>query len=204
MGKIAAARRVEPADDLMSALVAAEERGEKLSEQELNGTLALLLAAGNETTTNLIGNGLLALLRHPDQLARLREDPTLIDSAVEELLRWDSPVQFTMRIPREALDFNGHRFAAGEAVVAVLGSANRDPEVVTDPERFDIGRVDQRHLSFGHGVHFCLGAQLARLEGRIVLGMLVQRFPRLRLASDNVRWRRLTFLRGLERLPVAV
>jgi cytochrome P450 len=202
MNTIAAARRVEPADDLMSALVGAEERGEKLSEQELNGTLALLLAAGNETTTNLIGNGLLALLRHPEQLARLCADPTLIDSAVEELLRWDSPVQFTMRIPLETMDFGGHRFEKGQAVVAVLGAANRDPATVEDPERLDIGRADPRHLSFGHGVHFCLGAQLARLEARIGLGMLIQRFPHIRLASEDVRWRRLTFLRGLEKLPI--
>jgi cytochrome P450 len=204
MGKIAAARRSEPADDLMSALVAAEERGEKLSEQELNGTLALLLAAGNETTTNLIGNGLLALLRHPDQLARLRAAPSLIDRAVEELLRWDSPVQFTMRIPLEDMDFDGHPFRRGQAVVAVLGAANRDPAAVNDPERFDIGRAEVRHLSFGYGVHFCLGAQLARLEARIALGMLIERFPNLRLAASDVRWRRLTFLRGLEALPVRV
>jgi cytochrome P450 len=202
MDRIAAVRRAEPADDLISALVAAEERGDRLSEQELHGTLALLLAAGNETTTNLIGNGLLALLRHPDQLALLRADPTLIGRAVEELLRWDSPVQFTARIPTEDIDFHGHRFAKGQAVIAVLGSANRDPAAIDDPERLDITRAEARHLSFGYGIHFCLGAQLARLEARVALGALVRRFPDLRLASDRVRWRRLTFLRGLEALPV--
>ena len=182
----------------------AEEQGQHLSQQELHGTLALLLAAGNETTTNLIGNGLVALLRHPDQWARLRAEPALIDSAVEELLRWDSPVQFTARMPTTDLDFHGHRFRKGEAVIVVLGSANRDPAVFENPERLDIARADNRHVSFGHGVHFCLGAQLARLEGRIALGRLVERFPDLRLCSEALRWRRLTFLRGLEALPVRV
>jgi cytochrome P450 len=200
--RIAAQRRSQPADDLLSALVAAEESGDRLSPMELRGTLALLLAAGNETTTNLIGNGLLALLRHPEQLAALRADPALIDRAVEELLRWDSPVQFTARIPTTDIDFEGRRFAKGEAVVLALGSANRDPTIVDAPERFDITRADAPHVSFGHGIHFCLGAQLARLEGRIALGMLVQRFPQLRLAAASVRWRRLTFLRGVEKLPV--
>ena len=161
-----------------------------------------MLAAGNETTTNLIGNGLVALLRHPEQLARLRADPALIDSAIEELLRWDSPVQFTARLPTEDLEFQGKRFKKGEAVVVLLGSANRDPAVFEDPDTLDIARADNRHLSFGYGIHFCLGAQLARLEARIALGALVRRFPDLRLASDDLHWRRLTFLRGLEALPV--
>jgi cytochrome P450 len=202
MDRIASERRAAPRDDLLSALVLAEERGDRLSQQELHGTLALLLAAGNETTTNLIGNGLVALLRHPDQLARLRAEPTLIDSAIEELLRWDSPVQFTARMPTEDLEFQGKRFRRGEAVVVVLGAANRDPAVFESPETFDIARPDNRHLSFGYGIHFCLGAQLARLEARIAFSALLRRFPNLRLASDSVRWRRLTFLRGLEALPV--
>jgi pimeloyl-[acyl-carrier protein] synthase len=204
MDRMASLRRAAPRDDLLSALVLAEEQGQHLSQQELHGTLALLLAAGNETTTNLIGNGLVALLRHPDQWERLRAEPALIGSAVEELLRWDSPVQFTARMPTVDLDFHGRRFRKGEAVIAVLGSANRDPAVFENPERLDIARADNRHVSFGHGVHFCLGAQLARLEGRIALGRLVERFPHLRLAADELKWRRLTFLRGLEALPVRV
>jgi cytochrome P450 len=202
--QVAAERRRKPADDLLSALVLAEEAGDRLSQQELYGTVALLLAAGNETTTNLIGNGMLALLRHPDQLERLREEPELVGSAVEELLRWDSPVQVTMRIPTRDVEFRGRRLRRGQAVVAVLASANRDPEVFAEPERLDVGRSDNRHLSFGHGVHFCLGAPLARLEGRVAIGELVRRFPDLRLAGGRPRWRRLTFLRGLESLPLRV
>jgi cytochrome P450 len=200
--RIAEQRRRRPADDLLSALVLAEEEGDRLSARELRGTLALLLAAGNETTTNLIGNGLLALLRHPEQLARLREEPGLAPAAVEELLRWDSPVQLTMRIPLEEVELRGRTLRPGQAIVAVLGSANRDPQVFADPERLDLARGDNRHLSFGQGVHFCLGAQLARLEGQVALGALVRRFPDLRLATEDLRWRRLTFLRGLASLPV--
>jgi cytochrome P450 len=202
--RVAGERRRRPADDLLSALVLAEEAGDRLSQQELYGTVALLLAAGNETTTNLIGNGVLALLRHPEQLERLREEPELAASAVEELVRWDSPVQFTMRIPTEDLEFRGRQLRRGQAVVAVLASANRDPEVFAEPERLDVARGDNRHLSFGHGVHFCLGAQLARLEGRVAIGGLLRRFPDLRLAGARPRWRRLTFLRGLESLPLRV
>jgi cytochrome P450 len=202
LGQIIEQRRRVPADDLLSRLVLAEEAGDRLSEQELHGTVALLLAAGNETTTNLIGNGLLALLRHPEQLERLRSQPELAASAVEELLRWDSPVQFTMRIPTRELEFRGRRFDAGQAVVAVLGSANHDSEVFETPDRLDLGRQDNRHLSFGQGVHFCLGAQLARLEGEVALGALVRRFPDLRLAGGEPKWRRLTFLRGVESLPL--
>lgn len=204
MDTIVKQRRVAPADDLLSALAKAEERGDHLSEQELHGTLALLLAAGNETTTNLIGNGLLALLHHPDQFARLREEPALIEQAVEELLRWDSPVQFTMRMPMQDFDFHGRRFQKGQAVVLVLGSANRDACVFERPDTLDIARTENRHLSFGYGIHFCLGAQLARLEGCIALSALVRRLPDLRLASKQLQWRRLTFLRGLEALPVRV
>jgi cytochrome P450 len=203
MGRIAAERRRQPADDLMTALVQAEEKGQRLSEIELHGTLALLLAAGNETTTNLIGNGMLALLRHPEELQRLRAQPDLMESAVEELLRWDSPVQFTARMPTTDVEFRGHRFRQGEALVAILGSANRDPEAFADPERLDLGRQDNRHLSFGHGIHFCLGAQLARIEAQIAFRELLRRLPDLHVPPGvKLRWRRLTFLRGLERLPL--
>jgi pimeloyl-[acyl-carrier protein] synthase len=202
MDALAAERRRAPADDLLTGLVQAEDAGDRLSQQELHGTLALLLAAGNETTTNLIGNGTLALLQHPEQRERLRTEPGIAERAVDELLRWDSPVQLTMRIPLEDVELDGHRLAHGQAVIAVLGSANRDPAVFAEPDRLDLGRAGGDHLAFGHGIHFCLGAQLARLEGEVVLGELMRRFPDMRLATDRVRWRRLTFLRGLDRLPV--
>jgi cytochrome P450 len=204
VNRLAGERRRKPADDLLTALVQAEDAGDRLTEAELYGTVALLLTAGNETTTNLIGNGLISLLRQREQLDRLRAEPGLIDSAVEELLRWESPVQLTMRIPTEDVDFDGRHFAKGAAVVAVLAAANRDPAVFANPDTLDIGRDDNDHLSFGSGIHFCLGAQLARLEGRYALGEIVRRFPDIRLAADGVTWRRLTFLRGLEALPVRV
>jgi cytochrome P450 len=204
MDAIGDERRRRPADDLVSALVLAEEQGDRLSRDELRSTLALLLAAGNETTTNLIGNGTLALLAHPDAWARLREEPSIVPSAVEELLRFDSPVQFTARIALEDVEWRGHRLRKGENVVLALGSANRDPEVFADPDRLDLARAENRHLSFGHGAHFCLGAPLARLEGQVALTALARRLPRLRLAVDprKLRIRRATFLRGLEALPV--
>jgi cytochrome P450 len=145
---------------------------------------------------------MLALLQHPEQLARLREEPVLIDSAIEELLRWDSPVQFTMRIPTADIDFRGHQFKKGQAIVAVLGSANRDAAVFAEPDRLDVARRENRHLSFGYGIHFCLGAQLARLEAQIAFRELLRRMPHLRMPECKLRWRRLTFLRGLEALPV--
>ena len=204
MSRLAEERRQEPAEDLLSALVQTDEQGQRLSAQELQGTLALLLAAGNETTTNLIGNGLVALLRHPDQLAWLRDNPSLTERAVEELLRWDSPVQLTMRIPTEAIDFDGVQFEKHQAVVTVLGAANHDPEAFDCPDVLHLDREPNEHLAFGHGIHFCLGAQLARLEGQVALRELARRFPNLRLAADRPRWRRLTFLRGVEALPVRV
>jgi cytochrome P450 len=204
VSRIADARRAKPTDDLLSALVLAEQEGDRLSEDELHGTVALLLAAGNETTTNLIGNGLLALLRHPDELSRLRADPELIDSAVEELLRYDSPVQFTARIALEDLDFHGRRFRKGQNAILALGAANRDPDVFADPERLDVGRRENPHISFSQGAHFCLGAQLARLEGQIAFAALLKRFPSLRLGDERLCWRKLTFLRGLAELPVRV
>jgi hypothetical protein len=205
MDAIGDERRRRPADDLISALVLAEEQGDRLSRDELRSTLALLLAAGNETTTNLIGNGTLALLRHPGALARLRDEPGVVPSAVEELLRFDSPVQFTARMPLEDVDWRGHRFRKGDNIVLALGSANRDPEVFPEPDRLDLARAENRHLALGHGAHFCLGAPLARLEGQVALSALARRLPDLRLAADpgKLRFRRATFLRGLEALPVS-
>ncbi|MFM9105340.1 MAG: cytochrome P450 [Chloroflexota bacterium] len=199
-------RRAHPGDDLLGLLVAAEAAGDRLSEQELLTVCVTLLTAGHETTTNLIGNGMRLLLRHPEQLARLREDPGLMASAVEEMLRADSPLQ---RNPRQAavdLDLGGQRIRAGDYVMQVLGSANHDPAAFPAPERFDIGRTPNRHVAFGGGIHFCLGAPLARLEAPIAIGEVLRRAPGLALAEPDAppRWLRSGLLRGLERLPVAV
>jgi hypothetical protein len=196
-------RRREPQGDLISALVAAEERGDRLNEQDLYATCILLLVAGNETTTNLIGNGLLALLRHPEELERLRDHPSLIASAVEELLRYDSPVQATSRVAMTELEIDGTAIAKGEMVVTLLGAANRDPEQFPDPDRLDVTRRDNRHVAFGHGAHFCLGAPLARVEGQIAIDTVLGRLPELRLATDAPEWRPTIILRGLQSLPVA-
>jgi cytochrome P450 len=203
LGEVVERRRRQPREDLISALIAAEQEGDKLSSQEVFATAELLLIAGNETTTNLIGNGLLALLKHPDQMELLRREPDLMPNAVEELLRYDSPVQATSRLPLEDLDWRGERLGRGQQVMLVLGAANRDPEQFPDPDRLDITRKDVRHLSFGHGIHFCLGAPLARLEAPIALNALLQRFPGLRLSpTAKPRWGTNFILHGLESLPV--
>ena len=200
---IISARRVDPKDDIISALAQAEEEGDKLTEREVLIMLRLLLVAGNETTTNLIGNGVLALLRHPDQLAALREDPGLIPSAVEELLRFDSPVQVDVRSVLDDCEVNGFRVRRGDNVVTLLGAANRDPDRFEAPDRLDVRRGDQNHLSFGRGIHHCLGAPLARLEGRVVLQALIERFSSLRLLEDRPAFRSSVALRGLLALPVS-
>jgi hypothetical protein len=199
---IAALRRRDPRDDLVSALLSAEEQGDKLSSSEVFSTLTLLLVAGNETTTNLIANGLHALLRNRDQLELLRGDPDLIASAVEELLRYDSPVQATSRIALEDVEIGGRPIRKGQEVIVTLGSANRDPEQFEAPDRLDLTRRDNRHLSFGHGAHFCLGSPLARLEAQVAFRALLERYPNLTLATDAVEWRRNMILRGPTALPV--
>ena len=199
---IVEARRAEPRDDILSALVQAEDEGERLTERETLNMLRLLLIAGNETTTNLIGNGILALLRNPEQLQRLRDDPALIPSAVEELLRFDSPVQTDFRRVLEDCEVNGFPVRKRDNVVVLMGAANRDREAFDDPDRLDVGRDEGPHLSFGRGIHHCLGAPLARLEGRIVLEMLLERFATIGLATYRPRFRRTIVLRGLEALPL--
>jgi pimeloyl-[acyl-carrier protein] synthase len=201
--ELIAERRAAPRGDMLSDLITAEEAGDKLSTDELLATCILLLVAGHETTVNLIGNGTLALLRHPDQLRRLREDPGLIASAVEELLRYDGPVQRTARIPSEDVTIAGRVIPKGELVMPFIGAADRDPAQFPDPDRLDIARSDNRHIAFGWGIHFCLGAPLARLEGQIAIGTLVQRLPKLALGADRPEHRLSLTLRGLTRLPVS-
>ncbi|WNG61184.1 cytochrome P450 [Archangium gephyra] len=201
-----ARRRTEPRDDLLSALLAVEEQGDRLSPAELISMLFLLLVAGHETTVNLIGNGVWALLNHPEQLERLRANPALIESAVEEMLRFRGPVETsTQRWATEELEFRGQVIPAGESVVASLLAADHDPEQFPEPERFDITREPNRHIAFGFGIHFCLGAPLARLEGTIAINLLLERLPRLRFAEDpaRLRWRDGILVNGLQQLPVA-
>jgi cytochrome P450 len=194
-------RRIEPRDDLISDLVAVEEQGDTLTEAELIVMCTLLLIAGHETTVNLIGNGSLALLRHPDQLDRLRAEPHLLSTAIEELLRFDAPVQMTARIARDDLQLGSEHIRGGDWVLALLGSANHDPAVFTDPQQLDLGRSPNPHLAFGRGIHYCLGAPLARMEGQIAIGSLVGRFADIHLAGEPVRRPTIT-LRGLQTLPV--
>ncbi len=200
--ELIAKRRAAPREDMLSALIAAEEAGDKLDEEELLATCILLLVAGHETTVNLIGNGTLALLRHPDQLRKLRESPGLIGTAVEELLRFDGPVQRTARIPSEDITIGGQTIGKGEMVMPFLGAADRDPSQFPDPDRLDISRTDNRHIAFGMGIHFCLGAPLARMEGQIAINTLLARLPRLALATDRPQFRQSLTLRGLQALPV--
>ena len=200
---IVEARRREPRDDLVSALLAAEEEGDRLTREELLSTMLLILVAGNETTRNLIGNGMLALLRHPDQLQRLRDDPELLEPAVDELLRYDSPVQLDGRVVREDLVMGGKRLRAGQKAIALLGAANRDPAAFENPDALDVGRREASHLSFGRGIHYCLGASLAVLEARIAFRGLLDRFPSIRLASEP-RYRDGIVLRGVESLWIEV
>jgi len=200
--ELIAERRASPRADLLTGLIAAEEAGDTLSENELLATCILILVAGHETTVNLIGNGSLALLRHPDELRRLRENPGLIGTAVEELLRFDGPVQRTARIPSEDVVVGGHTIAKGEMVMPFIGAADRDPAQFSEPDRLDITRADNRHIAFGWGIHFCLGAPLARLEGQIAINTLVRRLPKLGLATERPEYRQSLTLRGLTTLPV--
>lgn len=198
-------RRQQPREDLISALVAARDAGDRLSEEELLGTCILLLIAGHETTVNLLGNGLLTLLRHPDQLALLKEHPEYISSAVEEMLRFESPIQrSTPRFAAKPFELAGQRVEQGQQVSAVIGAANRDPAHFPDPDRFDVTRQPNRHLAFGHGIHFCLGAPLARAEARIAFSQILDRLPAICLETEQPEWRPATWFRGLKRLPVVV
>jgi cytochrome P450 len=199
-------RRKNPADDLTTQLVQAEEDGNKLTNEELTANIILLFGAGHETTVNLIGNGLLALHRNPDQLALLKARPELIVNAIEEFLRYDSSVQMTGRVTLEDIDdLGGKKIPKGETVLCLLGSANRDPAVYPDrPDRLDVTRPNVKPLSFGGGIHFCLGAQLARIEAEIAIATLLRRLPDLRIDDvENPEWRPTFVLRGLKSLPAS-
>ena len=197
------ARRTQPRDDLMSAMLAAEGQADGLTEDELVATCVLLLFAGHETTTNLIGNGLVALLRHPSQLAALAADPLLAGSAVEELLRYDGPTQAVTRIAVEDVELRGRQIRRGARVFLNLSAANRDPEQFYNAEDLDVRRPDNRHIAFGHAIHFCVGAPLARLEARLAIPAVLRRLPELRLETDALRWSDSYVLRGVEALPLS-
>ncbi|HUM67772.1 MAG TPA: cytochrome P450 [Chloroflexota bacterium] len=201
---VIAERRLSPQDDILSDLIAAEEQGDRLSESELIAMCILLIGAGHETTVNLIGNGVLALLQNPDQLELLRENPGLVGTAVEEILRYDSPVQMTFRSVIEDVAIAGETIRRGQTVALILGAANRDTAVFTTPGRLDITRQEAGCLSFGGGIHYCVGAPLARLEGEVALATLLRRLPHIRLASDDFAWRPLIAFRGLQSLPLVI
>jgi cytochrome P450 len=201
---LAEERRRRPGTDLLSGLVQAEEAGDRLSERELLATCLLLYVAGHETTVNLIGNGLLALLRHPEERRRLQADPALMPAAVEELLRYDGPVQRTGRMAAVDAEIKGVPIPTGTLVLGLTGAANRDPAQFAEPDRLDLGRDQPRHLAFGAGIHYCLGASLARLETQVAIGAMLRRFPALTLAAERLVWRPSTTLRGLDSLPVVL
>ena len=203
LGRLIAEKRGNPGEDMLSDLVHASDEGDSLSESELVSMAFLLLVAGHETTVNLIGNGVLALLREPAQLAALREDPALLPGAVEEFLRFDGPLHFaTQRVTTEPVEIGDVTIPAGQFVVISLLGANRDPERFPDPDRLDITRAAAGHVAFGHGIHHCVGAPLARLEAEIAIGALLARFPAIRLSADTLRWRASSLMHGLETLPV--
>jgi len=202
--------RERPREDLISALVTAEDDGERFSEDELFSMFVLLQVGGHETTTNLIGNGMLALLQNPGEMRKLRDDPSLIETAVEELLRFNSPIQTTSRFATEDMDVGGQRISKGELVRMYLGSANRDPDQFNEPDRLDIARQDNRHIALALGPHFCLGAALARLEGQIAIGSILRRLPGIKLGPpfspesrlEEFPWRDNPIFHGLKSLPV--
>ncbi len=197
-------RRNSPQDDLLSGLIAAEEEGDKLDEDELLAMTILLFAAGHETTMNLIGNGMLALFRNPDQMAKLKADPSLIKTAVEEFLRYDGSVQITARVALEDIEVGGKTIRKNQQALLLLGAANRDPAHFSNPDRLDITRQENPHLTFGHGIHHCLGAPLARVEAQIAINSMLRRMPNIQLATDQLEWRDMLTLRGLKALPVVL
>lgn len=201
--QLIAERRAHPRDDFLSTLIAVEEDGDQLNTDELGAMAAILLIGGHETVANLTANGMLALLRHPEQMDRLRGDPSLAKSAVEELLRYDTPAQMAVRTALEDIDVGGTTIPAGDLILVVMGAANRDPRHFADPDQLDITRKPNAHLGFIAGIHYCVGAPLARLEAQIAITTLTQRLPDLRLAKSTPRWRGSLALRGMRELPVS-
>lgn len=195
--------RVHPREGLINSLLTAEINGDRLTEEEVIANSIVTMVGGQETTTNLIGNGLLTLLRHPAEMQRLRGDPALIPSAVEELLRYESPSQHTARMAPCDLELGGRKISKRQAVIAVMGAGNRDPERFPDPDRLDLARTDNRHLAFGWAAHFCFGAALARIEGQVSFATILRRMPNLALQQVPLRWRTNLGLRGLVTLPVS-
>jgi hypothetical protein len=202
--RVVARRRETPADDLVTALLTPDERGERLGEAELIASCVLLLFAGHETTTNLIGNGTLALLHQPAEANAWRENPALGSSAVEEILRFDGPTPTMVRVAREDLTIGGRDIRRGDRLFLMINAANRDPAQFAEPDRLDLERADNRHLAFGHGIHFCLGAPLARLEAQLALPALLARFPGLRPRGGEPEWLDSLVFRGMRSLPVAL
>ncbi|MGC9934793.1 cytochrome P450 family protein [Priestia aryabhattai] len=205
LGKLTEQKRVSPGEDLMSYLIQAEEEGERLTVSELYGVVMLLIVAGHETTVNLIANGLLALLTHPEQLALLKADPSLVAQAIEELLRFNGPVEFsTDRWAKESFMFMGQQVAKGDHVIVSLASANHDPAAFENPNTLDITKEKSPHLAFGKGIHYCLGAPLARIEGEIAIQVLLEEYPSLTLAAElsELEWRQSFIIRGLKQLPI--
>ncbi len=194
--------RAHPREGLINSLLTAEIDGDRLTEEEVIANSIVTMVGGQETTTNLIGNGLLTLLRHPAEMQRLRDDPELIPSAVEELLRYESPSQHTARLARTDVELGGRKIRKRDAVIAVMGAANRDPERFPDPDRVDLARTDNRHLAFGWAAHFCFGAALARIEGQVSFATILRRMPNLALQQAPLQWRTNLGLRGLAALPV--
>ncbi len=203
MGAVIAEKREELGQDFTSQLIGAEEDGERLSVEEVVRTCTLLMAAGYDTTTRLIGNAVFLLLSHPEQLAQLRDNPDLIENAIEEVLRFESPVQLVLRVATEDLTLHGAMIRQGQTVIVILSSANRDPAANPEPDVFDITRTKLSHVGFGYGIHLCLGAELARLETRIVLEELLERYPTLTLMHSTPRWEPGYAFRGLEELQLA-
>jgi cytochrome P450 len=199
---LAADRRKKPREDLLSRLVAAEEQGQKLTQEELTSTCVTLLIAGHETTTSLIGHALLALMRHPAALEELKNEPPLITTAIEEFLRYESPIQRNIRRAAQEFEFGGQAMKPGQLVILMLGAANRDPRQFPNPDTLDLRRKDNRHLAFGFGIHFCVGAPLARLEAPIAINTVLKRFPKLSLTTTDLAWETKGIFRYLKSLPV--
>ena len=195
-------KRRLPGQDMISRLIEAEEEGDRLTTEELYSTCVLLLVAGHETTTRLIGNGLYLLLKHPEQMEKLRLNPELAENAIEEMLRYEPPVQLMPRFALEDTEFFGKKIKKNQLIVPMIASANRDPTANENPDVFDITRKDIKHVSFGHGIHLCLGLNLARLEGRIAINKLLERFPDMSMADQEIVWTPVPLVRGMDNLVI--